>query len=182
MPPPLRLLRARIASPVGELTLLGEGARLVAIGFEGYGERALAQLAAGLGEGEVEVEDVPDPAGAASALARYFDGELDAPRSVAVDPAGTPFQKRVWETLRHIPPGTTISYGDLALRIGQPTASRAVAQACGKNPVPIVVPCHRVLGSDGLLVGYAGGLMVKARLLAHEKARPAAVESGDLFD
>jgi len=181
VPPPLELLRARIGSPVGELTLLAEGNRLVAIGFEGYGERALALLAAHHG-GVVEVADDPDPAGAASALARYFEGELDALRNVPVDPAGTPFQKRVWASLRRIRPGTTISYADLALRIGQPAASRAVAQACGKNPIPIVVPCHRVIGSDGLLVGYGGGLGIKARLLAHEKARPTPVESGDLFD
>ena len=179
MPPPLRLLRARIASPVGELTLLAEGARLVAIGFEGYGERALALLAAHHG-GVVEVADDPDPAGAASALARYFEGELDALRNVPVDPAGTPFQKRVWASLRRIRPGTTISYADLALKIGQPTACRAVAQASAKNPVPIFVPCHRVIAAAGDLHGYAGGLSRKRRLLEIEGA--LADEGPDLFD
>ena len=139
MPPAPKLLRARIGSPVGELTLLAEGPRLVALAFEGYGEMALSRLARGRGETEaeaaVEVEEVPDPAGTASALASYFAGNLGALRAVEVDPAGTPFQKRVWAALRRIRPGTTVSYADLALKIGQPAACRAVAQACGKNPV-----------------------------------------------
>lgn len=101
-------------------------------------------------------------------LRAYFAGELrefDLPLA----PEGTPFQLRVWEALRGIPYGTTISYGELARRIGTPTGSRAVGLANGANPLPIVVPCHRVIGANGTLTGYGGGLPIKAWLLALEK-------------
>jgi len=88
---------------------------------------------------------------------------------------GTPFQQRVWAALRTIPCGETMSYGDLARRIGQPSAVRAVGLANGANPIPIVVPCHRVIGASGQLVGYGGGLHRKQWLLAHERARPAII-------
>ena len=83
--------------------------------------------------------------------------------------AGTPFQRQVWEELRRIPYGETISYGELARRIGRPTASRAVGAANGRNPIAIVVPCHRVIGADGTLIGYGGGLRVKETLLSLER-------------
>jgi methylated-DNA-[protein]-cysteine S-methyltransferase len=175
------LQRARIGSPVGELTLFALAGRLVAVAFEGYGEWALSHLAPRPGREELDVQDVPDPAGAATALGRYFAGELDSLRGVEVDPAGTSFQKRVWAALCRIRPGKTISYADLALKIGQPRASRAVAQASARNPVPIFIPCHRVIGADGFLVGYGGGIAIKGRLLAHEGALKGVVESGDLF-
>ncbi len=101
-------------------------------------------------------------------LLEYFDGarrDFDLPLA----PAGTPFQHRVWDELRRIPYGETISYGELARRIGRPTASRAVGAANGRNPLAIVVPCHRVIGADGTLTGYGGGLPVKETLLAHER-------------
>ena len=101
-------------------------------------------------------------------LLEYFEGErrdFDLPLS----PAGTAFQRRVWDELRRIPYGETISYGELARRIGRPTASRAVGAANGRNPLAIVVPCHRVIGADGGLTGYGGGLPVKESLLAHEQ-------------
>ena len=101
-------------------------------------------------------------------LLQYFEGErrdFDLPLS----PAGTAFQRRVWDELRRIPYGETVSYGELAQRIGRPTASRAVGAANGRNPLAIVVPCHRVIGADGTLVGYGGGLPVKESLLAHER-------------
>ena len=85
-------------------------------------------------------------------------------------PVGTPFQQRVWSALREIPFGDTASYGELAARIGQPTASRAVGLANGRNPIAIVVPCHRVIGAAGGLIGYAGGLDRKRWLLDHERA------------
>ncbi|KUJ70884.1 cysteine methyltransferase [Streptomyces albus subsp. albus] len=113
----------------------------------------------------------PDPAPfgeAAHQLAAYFAGELtefDLPLQLP----GTPFQQRVWAQLRRIPYGETISYGTLAERIGQPTASRAVGLANGKNPIGIIVPCHRVVGSDGSLTGYGGGLDRKRRLLDFER-------------
>ena len=101
-------------------------------------------------------------------LLEYFDGErrdFDLP----IAPAGTAFQRRVWDELRRIPYGETVSYGELARRIGRPTASRAVGAANGRNPLAIVVPCHRVIGADGALTGYGGGLPVKETLLAHEQ-------------
>jgi methylated-DNA-[protein]-cysteine S-methyltransferase len=111
-----------------------------------------------------------DPAGAASALDRYFGGDLRALDALAVDTGGTPFQQRVWIALRAIPVGTAVSYSALARTIGMPRAVRAVAAANGANPVAIVIPCHRVIGADGSLTGYGGGLARKRWLLAHEGA------------
>lgn len=100
-------------------------------------------------------------------LAAYFAGELRVFMLESVG-EGTPFQRRVWAALCEIPYGETISYGELARRIGQPTASRAVGLANGQNPISIMVPCHRVIGSDGSLTGYGGGIERKRWLLAHE--------------
>jgi methylated-DNA-[protein]-cysteine S-methyltransferase len=97
-------------------------------------------------------------------LAGYFDGTLQE-FDVPLKPDGTPFQKCVWSELRKIPFGVTISYGELARRIGNPSASRAVGLANGKNPISIIVPCHRVIGANGKLTGYGGGLPRKAALL-----------------
>jgi methylated-DNA-[protein]-cysteine S-methyltransferase len=101
-------------------------------------------------------------------LDRYFGGETSAIDSLAVELKGTPFQQTVWTALRHIPCGTTISYAELARRIGEPSAVRAVGTANGANPVAVIVPCHRVIGSNGTLTGYGGGLDRKAWLLTHE--------------
>ena len=113
-------------------------------------------------------------------LAEYFDGtrrDFDLPLA----PDGTPFQRRVWDELRRIAYGETIAYGELARRIGQPTASRAVGAANGRNPLAIVVPCHRVIGADGTLTGYGGGLPVKQALLALERrvAGPSPATPGE---
>jgi len=102
-------------------------------------------------------------------LLAYFDGTLRAFR-VPLAPNGTEFQRRVWTALTHIPYGTTISYGDLARRLGNLTAVRAVGAANARNPIPIIVPCHRVIGSDGSLTGFGGGLDRKRWLLHHEGA------------
>jgi methylated-DNA-[protein]-cysteine S-methyltransferase len=101
-------------------------------------------------------------------LRAYFAGELED-FNVPLAPAGTPFQQRVWKELGKIPYGETISYGELARRIGNPSASRAVGLANGSNPIPIIIPCHRVIGSNGKLTGYGGGLPIKEKLLALEK-------------
>jgi methylated-DNA-[protein]-cysteine S-methyltransferase len=100
-------------------------------------------------------------------LDRYFAGELTA-FDLPLDPAGTPFQRQVWDQLLRIPIGETISYGELARRVGRPGSARAVGAANGQNPISIVIPCHRVIGSDGKLTGYGGGLPRKAWLLDHE--------------
>ena len=101
-------------------------------------------------------------------LTEYFAGSRRQ-FTVALAPEGTPFQQRVWRALLDIPYGDTISYGALASRIGQPSASRAVGLANGSNPLPIVIPCHRVIGSNGQLTGYGGGLAIKEQLLALER-------------
>ena len=108
-------------------------------------------------------------------LAEYFAGErqqFDVPLKLA----GTPFQQRVWQELVRIPFGTTITYAQLAQRVGQPTASRAVGHANGRNPISIIVPCHRVIGANGKLTGYAGGVDKKQWLLAWERVAPRSMD------
>jgi methylated-DNA-[protein]-cysteine S-methyltransferase len=105
----------------------------------------------------------------ASALDAYFAGRLGALARLAIEPGGTPFQRAVWDAVRAIPAGATVSYGELARRIGRPGASRAVGAANGSNPIWLVIPCHRVIGADGDLVGYGGGIERKRRLLDLER-------------
>lgn len=100
-------------------------------------------------------------------LREYFAGKL-TDFDLPLAPEGTPFQQKVWKALCHIPYGETISYGELARRIGNPQAPRAVGLANGSNPIPIIIPCHRVIGSNGKLTGYGGGLPIKEKLLALE--------------
>jgi methylated-DNA-[protein]-cysteine S-methyltransferase len=158
-------------SPLGTLTLAAGPAGLVAIGFDGQRSRVEAFVRKRFAREELELVEEGDPAGAATALARYFAGELHAIDALPCDAGGTPFQREVWQALRRIPAGHTRSYGDLAREIERPDAVRAVGLANGANPIPIVIPCHRVIGADGTLVGYGGGLAVKEWLLAHEGAR-----------
>ena len=99
----------------------------------------------------------------------YFAGDLDFSPEIPFDWQATDFQRSVWETLRTIPPASTLSYGEVAARIGNPRASRAVGAAVGQNPLALIIPCHRVVGSAGELAGYAGGLAVKRFLLEHER-------------
>lgn len=107
---------------------------------------------------------------AASAVRRYFDGDPQALEGITVDLTGTDFQMRVWRALMAIPVGETRSYGEIAASIDAPKAFRAVGLANNRNPVALIVPCHRVIGADGSLTGYAGGLQLKEWLLAHEGA------------
>lgn len=107
----------------------------------------------------------------AKAMAAYFAGARK-PFDLPLAPRGTAFQKRVWAELARIPYGTTLSYGELARRLGRPGAARAVGRANGTNPIAVIVPCHRVIGANGDLVGYGGGLVIKAALLAREGALP----------
>jgi methylated-DNA-[protein]-cysteine S-methyltransferase len=117
--------------------------------------------------------DLPTARGRiAGRLAAYFRGDLDALDSIEVEPSGTPFQLRVWEALRRIPVGETRSYLAIAIELGAPTATRAVGAANGRNPVAVVLPCHRVIASSGALQGYGGGLWRKEWLLRHERALP----------
>ncbi|HLU38810.1 MAG TPA: methylated-DNA--[protein]-cysteine S-methyltransferase [Planctomycetota bacterium] len=116
------------------------------------------------------VEDGARCARAAEQLAEYFAGTRQT-FSLDLAPKGTPFQLAVWQALRDIPFGTTITYAELARRVGRPAAVRAVGTANRENPIPIVIPCHRVIGADGKLVGFGGGLALKRALLEHEGLR-----------
>lgn len=123
-----------------------------------------------VGAGQIRVEPHPSHSAARRALKTYFDGDVTALDALAVKTDGTDFQRRVWAALRTIPAGATASYGEIAAQIGQKKAARAVGLANNRNPVAIVVPCHRVIGANGSLVGYGGGLDRKLWLLRHEGA------------
>lgn len=118
--------------------------------------------------GGIELVAQRNPFGHVAALEHYYNGEITALDTIPVAFAGTPFQQKVWHALRTIAGGTTLSYGALARRIGAPNAVRAVGLANGSNPIGVVIPCHRVIGSDGSLTGYGGGLARKRWLLEHE--------------
>jgi methylated-DNA-[protein]-cysteine S-methyltransferase len=156
-----------VASPVGPLTIVADGGTIAALYMDAQ-RHAPQPEAFGL---PGDAGDEPF-ATAARQLAAYFAGrltEFDLPLALA----GTDFQRKVWAGLRAIPYGQTVSYGELARRIGSPAASRAVGLANGRNPVAIVVPCHRVIGSDGSMTGYGGGLDRKRFLLALEQGSGA---------
>ncbi len=157
-------------SPIGPLTLAAGPQGLCRIDFGDDPAPARAALEARVAFGSPEWMERADPAGASSALRRYFEGEWDALDALTLDPGGTAFQRRVWLALRRIPAGRTWSYSQLAQTVGRPRAVRAVGAANGSNPLPLVLPCHRVIGADGRLVGYGGGLDKKAWLLRHEGA------------
>jgi methylated-DNA-[protein]-cysteine S-methyltransferase len=157
-------------TPIGKLLIVADrDGNLRAADWTDHRERLLELLRAHYGQTEFHLEPAENPNGLTNALRRYFRGELHAIDALPVETAGTLFQREVWSALRTIPCGTTISYGKLAQQIGRPSAVRAVGLANGANPVPIVVPCHRVIGSDGKLTGYGGGLDRKRWLLDHEK-------------
>ncbi|HEV2365754.1 MAG TPA: methylated-DNA--[protein]-cysteine S-methyltransferase [Caulobacteraceae bacterium] len=110
------------------------------------------------------------PSAAAKAFAAYFAGDISALDGLEVETGGTGFQRQVWAALRRVPAGATVSYKDIAVAIGRPSATRAVGLANGANPAALVVPCHRVIGADGSLTGYGGGLERKRWLIEHERA------------
>jgi len=160
---------AELGTPIGTLVLVVRDGRVCALEFGERWPRRRRLLERRFGG--LELRATTDPAGVASRLARYFEGDVRALDDIPVDVTGTPFQRKVWTALREIAPGAVASYQQIARRIGAPTAVRAVGAANGANPVAIVVPCHRVIGADGQLTGYAGGLDRKRWLLAHEGAR-----------
>ena len=165
----------RIASPLGTLLVACDDAgRLRALDFHDYEARMQRLLRVHYGERGFELVTGRAPAAVADALAAFFAGALHALDALAVRTGGTPFQRQVWSALRRIPSGSTQSYGEVARAIGKPGASRAVGLANGANPIAIVVPCHRVIGADGSLTGYAGGIERKRWLLEHENQWCAA--------
>jgi methylated-DNA-[protein]-cysteine S-methyltransferase len=160
----------QISSPVGVLTVAAHGDRICALHF---GPRTNAiQAAVGRWYPGARISSGrDDPAGAVTALHEYFNGNLRALEKIQVELNGTAFQLRVWHALRAIGPGRTVSYSAIARAIGAPNAVRAVGAANGANPVALIVPCHRVIGADGTLTGYGGGLDRKQWLLRHERAQ-----------
>ena len=165
----LRLLFDRTPTPIGTLTIVAdEQGRLRIVEWDDHESRVRRSLQLQFGVEGFTLEPCHNPGGLTTAMTAYFDGDLAAIDTLPVESHGTPFQRTVWSALRQIPCGTTISYAELARRIGRPSAVRAVGLANGANPTGVVVPCHRVIGSDGSLTGYGGGIDRKRWLLAHE--------------
>ena len=168
-----------VKSPIGKLLLTSDGEAVTGIYMEEHegGPQALSGFSASASPAAaftslptLSWEDggaVPVLQEARRQLDAFFDGKRES-FDLPLKPAGTPFQRTVWDELTRIPFGKTISYGELAKRIGQPAASRAVGLANGKNPIAIVIPCHRVIGANGTLTGYGGGIDRKKWLLEHE--------------
>jgi methylated-DNA-[protein]-cysteine S-methyltransferase len=157
----------RLKTPIGvALLATDEDGVLRALDWEDHEPRMRELLR--LQCGAVELRDARAPAAMKAALSAYFKGDLDRLGEIAWRVSGTPFQRRVWNALPKISAGSTLSYGALAAKLGTPRAMRAVGRANGSNPISVVVPCHRLIGADGSLVKYGGGLERKRWLLRHE--------------
>lgn len=167
-PPPRQLQIARLKTPIGTALLVtDERALLRALDWTDHEDRLHRLLRRYYGAG-VALGTAKAPAALRTALDGYFAGDLKQLDGIACATAGTAFQRSVWTALRKIPAGRTMSYGVLAAKLGKPAAMRAVGAANGANPLSVVVPCHRLVGADGGLVKYGGGLERKRWLLAHE--------------
>jgi methylated-DNA-[protein]-cysteine S-methyltransferase len=159
----------RFHTPTGWMCIVtDEEQRLRAADWEDKGDRMYRLLRLHYGDG-LQLQVPPSHSRARLALEAYFEGRLETIEEIRTQTCGTDFQRRVWSALREIPAGRTVSYGQLAARIGRPAAVRAVGAANGANPIPVVVPCHRVIGADSSLTGFGGGLERKRWLLAHER-------------
>jgi methylated-DNA-[protein]-cysteine S-methyltransferase len=159
----------RLNTPTGWMCIVSDGERrLRALDWEDQGDRMYRLLRLHYGD-DLELLAAGGRSRALLALEAYFEGDLRKVEEIRTQTCGTEFQQRVWAALREIPVGTTVSYGELAARIGRPKAVRAVGAANGANPIPVVVPCHRVIGADASLTGFGGGLERKRWLLAHER-------------
>jgi methylated-DNA-[protein]-cysteine S-methyltransferase len=157
----------RLDTPIGTALLVTDAAGVLrALDWEDYAPRMRELLR--LHHGVVVLKDARAPAAIRTALTGYFNGDLDRLSEIAWRVAGTPFQQKVWSALPRIPVGQTMSYGALAAQLKVPNAMRAVGHANGSNPISVVVPCHRLIGANGSLVKYGGGLERKRWLLRHE--------------
>lgn len=170
MPPAtLHFALDHLPTPIGDLYLVADDEGNLRATFWTDRESELRQfLARHYAPARIDLAPARNPHGLTTSLASYFAGDLHGIDNLPVKTAGSEFQKKVWRALRDIPCGTTISYSELARRIGQPSAVRAVGLANGANPIGVVVPCHRVIGANGSLTGYGGGIERKRWLLAHE--------------
>lgn len=173
----LPLTIERINTPIGEMVIVADhDGNLRAADWADHETRMLRLLRLHYGAGGFILGPEKNPHGFADPITRYFAGDLAALDTLPVKTAGTAFQRTVWDALRDIPAGTTVTYAELAQQIGRPTAMRAVGLANGSNPAGVVVPCHRVIGANGSLTGYGGGIDRKRWLLNHE-AKSLAVST-----
>jgi methylated-DNA-[protein]-cysteine S-methyltransferase len=156
----------RIDSPIGTILLVVDDNKLCSLDYADYEPRMMTLLQRRYGA--VQLEQVSDPSGFSSRIRDYLTGDYGCLDAIPVSTGGTAFQQEVWLALRSIPPGKTLTYGQLAAKLGKPTAYRAVGGINALNPVAIVLPCHRVIGASSSLTGYAGGLERKRWLLQHE--------------
>ncbi|NEQ49329.1 MAG: methylated-DNA--[protein]-cysteine S-methyltransferase [Leptolyngbya sp. SIO3F4] len=179
---PKSLDLTKVASPIGDILLVTDSEALVSLDYEGYEHRMMRLL-----EKRYGAFDLVDSTGQNNnnelnldhlieQIQSYLKGDLTAIDHIPVKPGGTAFQAKVWQTLRSIPAGTVISYGELAHQINNPAAVRAVGTTNGLNPISIVLPCHRVIGANGSLTGYAGGIERKRWLLEHEGVELAQLQ------
>jgi methylated-DNA-[protein]-cysteine S-methyltransferase len=158
----------RVATPIGEILVVADArGSLCALEFHDKPERWRKDFKRRFAA--AQFTEKHNPSGLSAKLKRYFAGDIAALDEIETAAHGTDFQRACWKHLRKIPAGTTTSYGALAKKMGKPAAMRAVGLANGANPIAIVVPCHRVVGSDGSLTGYGGGLERKRWLLDHER-------------
>jgi methylated-DNA-[protein]-cysteine S-methyltransferase len=162
------LLRDRIATPIGGMILLAHDGALVLLEFEEASDRIARELNRRFKH--YELIDHANAFGLSDKVRAYYAGDFSAIDDIETDGGGTPFQRRVWQALREIPLGETMSYGEVAEKLGDKNAMRAVGLANGRNPIAVVVPCHRVIGANGSMIGYGGGLSRKEWLLKHEGA------------
>ena len=157
----------RLRTPIGTALLVSDGDGVLrALDWEDYEPRMKELLRRQLGA--VALKAARAPAETRAALTGYFKGELDRLNAIEWRVAGAPFQRKVWNALPKIPPGATMSYGELAAKLGMPKTERAVGHANGANPLGVVVPCHRLIGANGALIKYGGGIERKRWLLKHE--------------
>ena len=165
----LTLLEDKIATPLGPLWILcDEQFRLRAVEWEEHSDRMVELLELHYRAEGYERVASSNPNGLSALMKQYFDGDLSIIDNLPSETGGTPFQREVWKALRTIPCGQVMHYGQLAETLGRPGAARAVGAANGSNPVSVVVPCHRVIGRNGTMTGYAGGVQRKEWLLRHE--------------
>ncbi|MCL6435166.1 MAG: methylated-DNA--[protein]-cysteine S-methyltransferase [Leptolyngbyaceae cyanobacterium HOT.MB2.61] len=161
-----KLLVDTINSQIGHILIVTDSEHLCMLDFAACEARIMNLLQKRYQR--FDLIAITNPQGFSQQVQAYLAGDLQSIDNIPANPGGTPFQQQVWSALRTIPPGTTISYRELATRIGKPAAYRAVGMANSQNPVAIVLPCHRVVGTNGSLTGYAGGIERKRWLLQHE--------------
>jgi methylated-DNA-[protein]-cysteine S-methyltransferase len=161
-------LTDRIRTPIGDMILVARDGALLLLEFEDATGRVEREMK--LRFRTHELQHTENPFGLSLIMRDYFSGNTSAINTILTDGGGTQFEKQVWAELRKIPTGSTVSYGSIARKLGDINMSRAVGTANGRNPIAIVVPCHRVIGADGSMTGYGGGIARKEWLLRHEGA------------